>query len=114
MEIEGGSFNDLVSQNNRIFYDIMGISTFNPLCASIYCSGEGKRGALALVSLLLLLHFISFSHCFICFFVSSWLQISSFTLFTILVRRGSILYRNPPVRKSEFQPPSLQHCIRPT
>ena len=46
-----------------------------------------ERGELALVCLLLLPHFTSFSYYFICSFVSRCLQIASFTSSTIFVRR---------------------------
>lgn len=61
-----------------------------------------------LVCLLPLLHFASLSHHFICFFASSYLQMSCLcTLFTIFVRR--ILSYNPPVRKGAFE--SFNHFL---
>ena len=64
----------------------MGISTFNSY-VRVFVAWVKGREALVLVCLLLQLHFSSFSHHFICFFASSCLQMSSFTIFV----RGSIL-----------------------
>jgi len=89
MGIGGGFFYVLVSKDRRNLYRNLHCQ---PICEyRIYCS---ERGVLVLVYSFLLLHFASFPYHSICFFAPNCLQMSLFmydTLFTIFVRRCSIL-----------------------